>query len=320
MRVMRSLQALQISLNENNRKAVSDLEFNEFLEEIIKCIKKQLDHGERVSVTSVLKNNQSGIYSLTILQSGENMSPAITVNPYYADYCRGVPLERIADQILRCYRESHIGGRFDLSSYTDFEKVKDKIVCKLVSYEKNQYILSRVPHRRFLDLAIVYYYKMDDPVIGKASILIQNAHMELWNIDQESLERLADENTLRLLPFAFMGIEDLLMQITGTKVPDSYPDTLKLYVLTNVEQYYGAVSMTFGSVLESVYQKLGMDFYILPSSIHECMVLKAEEDVIPEILQKIVEEINRECVDASEVLGTSVYRYDGERRKLEIAK
>lgn len=296
------------------------MEFNEFLEEIIKCIKKQLDHGTRVSVTPVLKNNQSCTYSLTILQDGENMSPAIAVNPYYADYCRGVPMERIADRILCCYREYHRGGRFDLSCYTDFEKVRDKVVCKLVSYEKNQYILSRVPHRRFLNLAIVYYYKMDDPVIGKASILIQNAHMELWNIDQEGLERLASENTLRLLPFAFMGIEELVTQITGKEMPDLYPDALKLYVLTNTEQYYGAVNMTFGSVLDSVYQKLGMDFYILPSSIHECMILKAEEDVMPEILQKIVEDINEECVDASEVLGTSVYRYDGNQRKLEIVK
>lgn len=296
------------------------MEFNEFLEEITKCIKKQLDHTMQVTVTPVLKNNQTCTYSLTILQSGENISPAIALNPYYADYCSGVPLEKIAEQILRCYRESHIGGRFDLSCYTDFEKVRDKIACKLVSYEKNQYILSRVPHKRFLDMAIVYYYKMDDPVIGKASILIQNAHMELWNIDQEGLERLADENTLRLLPFAFMGIEDLVTQITGKEIPDLYPDALKLYVLTNTEQYYGAVNMTFGSVLDSIYQKLGMDFYILPSSIHECMILKAEEDVIPEILQKIVEDINEECVDASEVLGTSVYRYKGKQKKLEIAK
>lgn len=296
------------------------MEYNEFLEEITRYIKKQLDSETRVLVTPVLKNNLSRTYSLTILKNGENMSPAIPVNPYYEEYCRGISLEQIADRILRTYYEHRRGGRFDLSCYTDFERVRDKIACKLVSYEKNQYLLSRVPHRRFLDLAIVYYYKMEDSVIGKASILIQNAHMDLWNIDQQTLERLADANTLRLLPYAFMGIEDLMTQITGKTMIDPYPDMLKLYVLTNTEQYYGAVNMTFASVLDDVYQKLGEDYYILPSSIHECMILKAEEDVMPEILKMIVEEINEECVDTSEVLGTSVYRYDGKQRRLEIAK
>lgn len=296
------------------------MEYNEFLEEIIRYIKKQLDSETRVSVTPVLKNNQSRTYSLTILKNGENMSPAIALNPYYAEYCHGAALEELAEQILRVYQENHRSGRFDLSSYTDFSKVRDKIACKLVSYEKNQYLLSRVPHRRFLDLAIVYYYKMEDPIIGKASILIQNAHMELWNIEQEVLEQLADENTLRLLPFEFMGLEEMVKKITGKDIVDPYPELMKLYVLTNTEQHYGAVNMIFDSVLKEVYQKLGEDFFLLPSSIHECMVLKAEEGVVPEILQKIVAEINEECVEDSEVLGTSVYRYDGKGGKLEIVR
>lgn len=296
------------------------MEYNEFLEEIMRYIKKQVDSQTRVSVTPVLKNNQKQTYSLTILKNGENMSPAIAMKPYYEAYCRGTTLEQAADQILRFYQQHHKNGRFDLSSYTDFEKVRDKIVCKLVSYEKNQYILSRVPHRKFLNLAIVYYYKLEDPIIGKASILIQNAHIELWNIDQESLGKLADENTLRLLPYEFMAIEELVTQITGKQICDPDPNLMKLYVLTNTEQYYGAVNMTFPSVLEAVYQKLEDDFYILPSSIHECMILKAEADVMPEILQKIVEEINEECVDDAEVLGTSVYRYNGREKKVEIAK
>ena len=294
------------------------MNYNEFLEEVVRQIKERVDGETKVAVTEVLKNNQNRTCSLSILRKGENMSPAISLDAYYGQYCRGVSMESITDQILSCYFGNRKGGRFDISCYTDFEKVKDKIVCKLVSYEKNQYILSMVPHRRFLDLAVVYYYKLEDPVIGKASILIQNAHLELWGIGQGILQELADQNTLKLLPYEFLGIEELMKRITGVGIPYDVPDPVKLYVLTNTEQYYGAVNMTFGCVLDAVYQKLGRDYYVLPSSIHECMILEAEGSMTPGALRMMVEEINAECVEESEVLGNSVYRYYGKEKRLAI--
>lgn len=294
------------------------MEYNEFLEEIVRLVRQRVDADTSVSVNRVLKNNQDRTYSMSILRKGENMSPAICMNAYYGQYRRGVRLEAIADQIMNCYYWSRRGGNFDFSYYTDFEKVKGKILCKLVSYEKNQYILNMVPHRRFLDLAVVYYYKLEDPVIGKASILIQNAHLELWDVDADTLQHLADVNTLHLLPYEFLGIDELMTRITGQEMIHEYPEVVKLYVLTNTEQYYGAVNMIFGSVLEEIYQKLGSNFYILPSSIHECMVLRAESSWTPSELRVMVREINKECVDESEILGESVYLYDGEKKKVEI--
>lgn len=295
------------------------MEYNEFLEEIVRLIRQRVDTDTQVSVNRVLKNNQDRAYSLAILRQDENISPAICMNSYYGQYLRGVRMETIADQVMSCYYGSRRGGKFDISYYTDFERVKGEIFCKLVSYEKNQYLLNLVPHRRFLDLAVVYYYKLEDPLIGKASILIQNAHLELWNVEEDTLQHLADVNTQHLLPYEFLGIDEMMTRITGHEMIQDYPEVVKLYVLTNAEQYYGAVNMIFGSVLEEIYQRLGNNFYILPSSIHECMVLAAEGSWTPEELRIMVREINRECVDESEILGESVYLYDGEKKKVEMA-
>lgn len=294
------------------------MNYNEFLEEIVHLIKTRVEDDTKVSLTLVLKNNQNRVYTLSVLRKGENISPAISMDAYYGQYRRGVSMEKIIDQILSFYYVNRREGKFDISCYTDYEKVKDKIVCKLVSYEKNQYILSQVPHRRFLDLAVVYYYRLDDPIIGKGSILIQNSHLELWNIDHQCLRQLADENTLRELPYEFLGIDELMTRITGVPMLYGVSDPVKLYVLTNEEQYYGAVNIVFDSVLEEIYEKLGSDYYVLPSSIHECMILKTGGYMTAAGLKSMVREINGECVEETEILGESVYRYNHNTKKLEM--
>lgn len=292
------------------------MSYDYFIEKVIQSISERLGTEARVTVGRVLKNNQQRIDSLTILQKGENMAPAIYLNHYYSQYQRGVAFDRIIEQMLAYYYES-TRGTFDLSCFSQFDEIKEHIVCKLVNYAQNQYILQQVPYRRFLDLAVVYYYRVDDPVIGKGSILIQNSHMKMWNIALEEMHTLAEENTKRLLPYRLMGIEEMIAQLVKEDVQYCSSEYAPLYVLTNTEQYFGAVNMIFDPVLEEIREKLQCDYYLLPSSIHECMILPANDSQSPEELHWMVKMVNRECVEETEILGESVYKYEMESRKLE---
>lgn len=292
------------------------MSYDYFIEKVIQSISERLGTEARVTVGRVLKNNQQRIDSLTILQKGENMAPAIYLNAYYSQYQRGVSFDSIIEQMLAYYYAS-ARGSFDLSCFSQFEKIKEHIVCKLVNFARNQYILQQVPYHRFLDLAVVYYYRVDDPVIGKGSILIQNSHMKMWNTTLEEMHALAEENTKRLLPHRLMGIEEMIAQIVKADGEYWSREHAPLYVLTNTEQYFGAVNMIFSPVLEEIREKLQCDFYLLPSSIHECMVLPANDSQSPEELHWMVKMVNRECVEEAEILGESVYKYEMESRKLE---
>ena len=142
------------------------MEYQNFLELIRDSVQKRVGECSDVRLASVLKNNRNCVDTITILRGDSNVSPAIYIAPYYQQYLDGTPIEELAKQIVEFHGSHSREGRYDLSFYTDFTQVRKRIVCRLVNYEKNRELLAQVPHRRFLDLAVVYYYKMEDDTFG----------------------------------------------------------------------------------------------------------------------------------------------------------
>lgn len=293
------------------------MEYQEFVEQVKQKVAEQAEAGSRVSVSRILKNNLEPVDGLTILQQGENVARAIWLNPLYQKHEYGVPVERIAEEILEYHRKEQKSGICDISFYTDFSKVQDHIACKLVHYGMNQSMLEEVPHRAFLDLAVVYYYRVEDPRFGNASILVKNDHMRIWHTDPDTLHTLAMRNTPRLLPYELTDIVELIRQISSEDLSMLRQD-LPMYVLTNTEKSFGASAMLFPAVLKAVRARLQSDYFVLPSSIHECIIIPALSELDPEALHEMVKEINEEHVVPEELLGDSVYRYSQQKQRLEL--
>ena len=127
------------------------MDYKEFLKEIRRRIQEKVD-GE-VRAETIKKNNSVNMDGLLIQEKGQNISPVIYLNPYYRSYLDGRDMERIADDIYRCYLKNKPADDFDISCFTDFEQVKSRIVYRLVNYEKNKPLLKEVPYRKYLDLA-----------------------------------------------------------------------------------------------------------------------------------------------------------------------
>ena len=294
------------------------LEYVEFLEEIRLHVQQRISGKLKVSVNRVLKNNRKYADSMTILGEGDNIAPAIYLNPLYEQYKRGSTIDEIADEIAKYYGQSSMGGTIDLSFYSEYEKVRDHLACKLINYEKNRHILEKVPYYRYLDLAVVYYCRMDHPMIGKGNILVQNAHLKLWDVEAGELHDAAVTNTVRLCPYELIAISDMLENMLGVKITSEEARQLPMYVLTNTEKYFGAVNIIFDSILEAISERLDSDFYVLPSSIHECMIVPVLEGLKVEDLHQMVHDINTEHVALEEILGESVYCYRRDEKKLSI--
>ena len=84
---------------------------------------------------------------------------------------------------------------------------------------------------------------------------------------------------------------------------------------------YGASVMLFKDPLRDFANYMGHDLYILPSSIHEVILLLDDEYVqSSEELREMVRETNRMVVDQEEVLSDHIYNYDREKDEIRIAK
>lgn len=300
------------------------MEYKDFLEMIQQEVVKRAGAGAAVHINHVVKNNSTLQESMTILQKGENVSPAIYLPCYYERWKAGTSIGILAEEILEFYYKNKVAGKFDIRFYLDFEKVKGKITCKLIHYERNLPVLERIPHEKFLDLALVYYYELENEIFGSASILIQNSHLSIWKIDQKTLHCTAVSNTLQLSEYEFVEVSELVEQMTGIVLDERIVREMPMYVLTNKKKNFGAVTLYFREVLEAIGERLQTDFYVLPSSVHECMVVPAQEENEQRRRKKIqeyqnmVQEINQEFVEHEEILSDAVYYYFRDRKELAV--
>lgn len=196
------------------------------------------------------------------------------------------------------------------------EEIKDKILFQLMNAEKNQELLDQLPHGTCLDLAIVFFYFEDEGDSRQKLCLFDNQQMERHGVSVKELREWAAKNTPRLLPVSFHSMEELLREFHIWTPSGQNPEPLPLYVLTNVKMFLGAACIFYPGVLESIGDAVQRDFYILPSSIHECIILPAAEGYSKEELEKIVLQVNETQVPEQEILSNYVYYYDRTRKKM----
>jgi len=221
------------------------------------------------------------------------------------------------------------------------------VVCKLISFDKNIELLQEIPHIRFLDLAIVFYCFIVNERIGSATIMVYNKHLKMWGTTTADLYINAIENTRRLLGYQITGIEDVMREmlienlrgkLTETEASDTdekmseekineFADTMldsmkqeggrtPMYVLSNQEKINGAACILYPDLLLEFAEGLGRDLYIIPSSIHEVILVPALEEQEHESLSKMVREVNSTQVEEEEVLADHVYFFSREDREV----
>lgn len=136
-----------------------------------------------------------------------------------------------------------------------------------------------------------------------------------WGITKSQLMKDAAFNTSRKLPYSFVGMESLIAELSGEKLMD-FPTEELMYVLTNEEKYYGAAVLLYPHVLSHIGTLLKRNFFVLPSSVHECILVPDLGHYTRFELMKMVREVNQNQVEEEEILSYQVYYYDRKREAL----
>ncbi len=186
------------------------------------------------------------------------------------------------------------------------------IMYQLMNYERNRKLLEQIPHIRYLDMAIVFYYWKKEDDVMEGAYLISKEQMKFWGYSLEDLERAAAYNTPRHLAVTFQPMEELVRELLGEEVVKLEGDEkphIPMYILTNQEKLFGASVMLYPQVLWAVSQSLQDDLYVLPSSIHECIIVPLSVKCSQNELQEIVTDINATQVPEEEILSDRVFIY-----------
>lgn len=309
------------------------MDYSTFKKKIPELIGLKLGAEYKVRLFELKKYNGIVQDNLSIQKRDTSISPCIDLRYYFQKYIQGTGIEDIANAIIAYYMRS-MPEQLEPDKLLNPAYIRNQIVCSLVNTDRSQEFLKECPHFPFLNLSVVFYLLIDDIKIGSGTVLLRNFHMQQMRLKKEELLGLAMKNMGRLLPADFMTTEQLISELRGSsqetengtaECSDGQADSeemdkrLQLFVLTNSRRSYGAVWMMDVEVLRKVADQLKDDFYVIPSSIHECMVLPAGSHLKTESISRIVRRINRTKVAPEEVLADSVYRYDRARGRLIIA-
>lgn len=294
------------------------MEIKKFAQRVCKAVGDSLGDNYNVELKEVRKNNDVLLHGLTIQEKDHNVAPTIYLEHFWKAYEEGASFSEVIDRLLIVYGQDGPACSVDMDFFRDFEKVRDRICYRLIGSEENEILLEDIPHVEFLDLAVCFFYAYNGPILGEGSILVHNSHMKAWGSSIAELMSLARENTPRLFPSQCSTMEEVLEEITdGNKRDITFAKEVPMKVLTNNKRLNGAVCMIYQGILEHIAEELGASLYILPSSIHEVILLAGEDTTDPRELKKMIMEVNSTQVAPEEVLSNSLYRYDRFEKRVE---
>ena len=291
------------------------LDYPGFIQEVSSRLSSRFSEDIHLEVRGIVKNNDLKLDGLIISKEGNPISPTLYLNPYYEDYSKGLGLDEICDNIIGTYESCKLECRLDPKMFSDFSALRERIVYRLVSVSQNSEYLKDVPFVPFLDLAIVFVISLAVDDKSNATVLIRKNHMLMWGVGSAELMKAAISNTKGLYPADIFTMESVLSRYVGEEEAKSLKDCPML-VVSNKQRLYGATVMLYPDFLRELSEMVGEDYYIIPSSVHELIVLPKSYVGEESSLDMIIREVNHNEVPQEDILSNHAYLYDSKEKRI----
>lgn len=329
-----------IDNNIDNIDDVGEDQYRVFVSKVEKALIDYYADTASIKVVEAKKNNGIILMGVSVLYKDTNIAPTIYLESFYDEYNKGETLGNIVRRIIDI-SDRHTGIKsVDISFFMEYDTVKEYLAYRLVNAEKNRELLKEVPHVDYLDMAIIFYCQIDmgqyDLSKGYCDemgcITIYNSHLEMWGKTVEDIYEQAKENTPKILEPEWICMDDLLVDMIKKDMKRNQTDggneseleiaakqllsvllngrDTSMFVLSNKQRRYGATVMLYKDVLKSFSIKSQHNIYIIPSSIHELIVIPDAGLERTEDLKSMVYQVNRTELAYEDILSDSVYKYD----------
>lgn len=272
---------------------------------------------EDIKIEDIRKNNGTLFTSLIIVIKDENITPNIYMEYYYNLFENGECIDDILKEIAGEFvkARNRISNEICEVNLECFNK--DNVFIKLINAKRNEELLKSCPHIIFCDLAVTFRILFQSNEDGISSALLSNEEFNKWNMSVEELFETSKSNMKNFFPPVLMRLDELLRN----RFPEykDVPEYTPLYVLTNNCTINGASYMVYEDLLRDFASEHG-SFYVIPSSIHELILLPGEDDYNVNDLIETVREVNEFAVSKLEYLSDNVYFYDANTNSLKAGR
>ena len=295
------------------------MEYEAFRTNIVEELRNFYGADATVEVTTSAKNNGIKLDGIIIRLGEANVSPIIYLQQYYEEFMENenISIDEIVGRIVEL-RERHELQDADgvIGKITDWAYVREHIYPMIVSAEDNEEMLRALVSKPFLDLAVIMYIRLDDilQIGGDATVKVTKEILSSLKVSEAEAFDVAFSNMKK----DDYAIQDIYMAISGMIDEENIMDepTGKMFVLTNKRKSWGAVGILDKDLLHSI----GKSLYILPSSVHETILIPEDENMDQTFLDAMVTEVNATQLSQEEVLSGHSYYYDLKTNKIRIRK
>ena len=289
--------------------------YDEFKEKLLGEIGERLGKPA-VKIIAVTKNNNVQKDAVTLSDCEAELNPVVYLDDLYKECMAGKKISECVDQILEL---SHGTPEFDSRQLFDsWEEAKDRIELDLANTKWNEGLFTDTPHKEFLDLTVYCRLVFAKDETGIASTVVKKSMLVRWGISEQDMWEAASSN-LKKEAYQFMNLRSLIGK--SAKAADIKEcRSASMCILTNPVMYYGASGILRTDLLEKLAQLKETDLYILPSSVHEVILLPALDCWDMDELRQMVKSVNAGSVDKMDWLSDEVYYYRRESGEVVIAE
>lgn len=301
---------------------MNDEKLKEYQQQVAQILAKDYFPETDFEITTpvVRKNNNVQLYGINIKEKGKNFAPTFYVEEYFK---KGYEPEATAQEIynIQLEREGYDIAQFQIDQLKEFDKCKDKICYKIVNLQKNPDIIDNCPTIPIApDLMIVFYLQVTED----SNCIINNGFTNIWGLTddvEKTLFEIADHNTEQLHPVSFQSLAatmgNIFPEVPWEKFEEANAPFIPMYVLTNDEGFQGASTILYrnGQLLKECLEEISEryavnDVFLIPSSVHEWLLVPALPHITKEELQSVCQNVNQTQVEDTEFLSDNIFSFD----------
>ena len=289
------------------------MDFSSFLEWVVREVEKRAGDDFKDAAIEVSEVKKIGkVYTgLSLRREGDVYNPTVDLNDFYERYLSGMDREIIAEAIMLML-EHRPESLPDMDWISNYDEAKKNLAIVAMNEDQNREFLSDIPYIAREDMAIICYLIYDLPDEGKIGTAVTNSMLREYGIEKLKLFEDAIMNSEELLPAELTFVSDYI----GAEECDKGNPYSRLMMLSNTCHFRGAACLFYHGMMERIAAAVGGSYYILPSSVHEMLILPADENIRAADLLLMVIEANLTCVPMEDWLAESVYLYDHSMGKM----
>lgn len=325
------------------------MDFKTFKEIVIERLLMGLPEGAWAEDVEMVKENRLTVFGISIIYPSKYMSPVFYLEPFFKMAREDVRMGQIISDILMILKAAEpIEGEKTDAIKLDWENLRDKVYPRLLNYKKNQKLLSGVPHKRFLDLAVTYYIEI--PVQNGVSgyMPVRMALFEMWAIGLQELQDTALHNLRHHIVPNVISAYDLQkmaeanhMETNDMEEKEGRPNHIqrqesrnghqeiseseeieklkKEYILSVPKFSYGAEVLLCTDVIEGLAETLHADLYIIPLAVDAVQAVPVGEWISSEEIYEEMGTVESMKEVSADFLSGKLYLYERCMGKIRLS-